>query len=95
MTRAETIQTIKQYFTKYPVQQVGLFGSFARQEENEKSDIDILVQFKETIDLFTYITIIQELSERLGRKVDLVTDKGLYPTLKNNILKDLQIIAEA
>ncbi|MCB0519335.1 MAG: nucleotidyltransferase family protein [Lewinellaceae bacterium] len=95
MTRAETIKAIKQYFSQYPVKQVGVFGSFARQEENEKSDIDILVNFKETIDLFTYVNIIQELSERLGRKVDLVTDKGLYPALKENILKDLQIIAEA
>ncbi len=95
MTRAQTIHTIKQYLFQYPVKQIGVFGSFARQEENEKSDIDILVQFKETIDLFTYVTIVQELSERLGRKVDLITDKGLYPALKKNILKDLQIIAEA
>lgn len=95
MTRAETIKAIKQYFSKYPIQQVGLVGSFARHEESEESDIDILVQFKETIDLFTSVTIIQDLSERLGRKVDLVTDKGLYPSLKETILKDLQIIAEA
>ncbi len=95
MTKQQTIQTIKNYLLQYPVERVSLFGSFARNEATEDSDIDLLVRFKETIDLFAFVTITQELSELLGRKVDLVTENALHPTFKKYIEKDLEIIATA
>ncbi len=95
MTREETIHTITNYFGRYAIRQLGLFGSFARKEDKKTSDIDILVDFKETIDLFELVNITQELSALLGRKVDVITTKSLYPALKQSIQNDLIIIAEA
>ena len=51
---------------------IGIFGSFARQEDNEVSDIDIFVKFKETISLLDLVRIHRELSSVLGKKADQV-----------------------
>ena len=56
------------------VTQVALFGSIVRGEEKPESDIDILVAFREPIGLFALVGLRQELSEKLGRPADLVTE---------------------
>lgn len=58
----------------YGAKQVALFGSVVRGEDSPDSDIDILVSFREPIGLFALAGLRQELSERLGRPVDLVTE---------------------
>ena len=68
---------------------VGVFGSYARGEENEKSDIDILIDFDVKVDLLELIGIEQELSELLGIKVDLITLRSLNNSLKPYIESDL------
>ena len=69
---------------------IGVFGSYARGENNENSDLDILISFKRKISLLKLVQIQQELSDKLGIKVDLVTENGLKnPRLKNYIKKDL------
>lgn len=68
---------------------VGVFGSYARGEESQKSDIDILVDFNSKINLLDLIGLEQELSEVLGIKVDLVTFNSLNPLLKPYIEQDL------
>ena len=59
-----------------------------RKEEKEKGDIDILVEFYETIDLFEFVELEGFLSEALGVKVDLVMKETLKPRIKNRILKE-------
>jgi len=71
------------------------FGSFARAEDRPDSDIDILVRFSNTIDLLTLVRMHRELSELLQRKVDIVTENSLHPSLRPFIEKDLKIIVEA
>lgn len=73
---------------------VGLFGSYARGDENEKSDIDLLVQFLKPITLIEFIQIENKLSKALNRKVDLVTEKALSPYLKPYVIKDLKVLYE-
>lgn len=68
---------------------VGVFGSYARGEENDKSDLDILIDFNIKVDLLELIGIEQELSELLGVKVDLVTLRSVNPSLKPYIESDL------
>ena len=68
-----------------------LFGSFARGEQKKRSDIDFIVAFHETPDLFRYIGIQRELSEFLGHRVDLATPKGLHPALRSGILKEAEL----
>ena len=68
---------------------VGVFGSYARGEENEKSDLDILIDFDMKVNLLDLIGIEQELSELLGIKVDLITLRSVNTYLKQHIEADL------
>lgn len=52
----------------YLVSRIGIFGSFARGEATEMSDVDILVEFRETIDIFHFIRLQDRLASILGRK---------------------------
>lgn len=71
---------------------IGVFGSVARGEATEKSDIDILYLFKNTIGLFKLIRLQYELEAKLKTKVDLVSEKYVHPELKPYIFKDLKVI---
>jgi len=71
---------------------IGIFGSVARNEATETSDIDILYSFENTIGLFRLIELQQKLEEKLKTKVDLVSEKYINPKLRPYILNDLKII---
>ena len=75
---------------KYGVRKIGIFGSFARGEEKEGSDIDVLVDFNEGAKTFDHFMELKFFLEDLfGRKVDLVTVDALRPQLKEGILKEV------
>lgn len=80
---------IRDITAKYHPTYVGLFGSYSRNEEQKHSDIDILIDFEDQLDLLTLIGIEQELEELLGKKVDLITVKSINKYLKPFIEKDL------
>ncbi|MDK2979621.1 MAG: uncharacterized protein PWP52_2335, partial [Bacteroidales bacterium] len=61
----------------YNPEMVGLFGSYSRRENKTGSDLDILVRFKESLSLLQLIKIENELSAKLGVKVDLVTEGAI------------------
>ncbi|MBN2862234.1 MAG: nucleotidyltransferase family protein [Bacteroidales bacterium] len=95
MEHQEINSKIISYLSQYGPEKIGIFGSFARQEENEDSDIDILVKFKETISLLDLVRIHRELSALLGKKVDLVTEQALKNNrIRKSIYNDLRIIFE-
>jgi uncharacterized protein len=72
---------------------LGIFGSFARNEQNNKSDIDLLVKFKDTPSLLQLIKIENDLSKKLGFKVDLITEGSIKNRrIKAQIKQDLKII---
>jgi predicted nucleotidyltransferase len=73
---------------------IGLFGSVARNEETNSSDIDILFLLKNPIDLFTLSDLQYELEEKLHKKVDLISENGLNKFIKESILKDVKYIYE-
>ena len=70
------------------VARLDAFGSVVRGEAGPDSDIDLLVEFDEPVDLFDFIAVQDRLSELLGSKVDLVTRPALHPRLKDNILSE-------
>ncbi|MCH7613592.1 MAG: nucleotidyltransferase family protein [Candidatus Marinimicrobia bacterium] len=74
---------------------VGLFGSIARGEGKENSDIDLLVKFAKRKSLLGVVKLERELSEAMGRKVDLVTEAAISPYIRKNVLRDLEIIYAA
>ncbi len=72
----------------YKVKTLGVFGSYVRGEQKKSSDLDILVEFSKTIDLFKYIELENYLSEILVVKVDLVMKDTLKPRIKDKILNE-------
>jgi len=95
MEQKEINRTIISYLSQYEPERIGIFGSFARQEENADSDIDILVKFKKTISLLDLVRINRELTALLGKKVDLVTEQALKnKRIRKSIYNDLRIIFE-
>lgn len=74
------------------VEFAGIFGSYARGEAKETSDIDFLVRFKKSKSLLDLIGVELELSEALKTKVDLVTEKALCRHIKDRVMADLQPI---
>jgi len=74
---------------RYKLKIKGIFGSYARGDESEKSDIDILVEFEKGASLLDMIDIGNYLEERLDNKVDIVSERALRNELKPYIYKDL------
>lgn len=73
---------------KYNVKRLGIFGSVVRDQQEEGSDVDMLVEFVSPIGFFDFIKLENFLAETLNQKVDLVTKKALKPVIKNDILKE-------
>ena len=73
---------------RFGVKRASLFGSSARGEEEEESDIDIIVEFDVGKSLLDLAGLKIELEETLGRKVDVLTYNSLHPLLRDRILKE-------
>lgn len=73
----------------YNVEKIGIFGSVAMGQNTEASDIDVLVDLSKPIGFFKFIELEEFLSKVLGKNVDLVTQKALKPTIKEDILREL------
>jgi hypothetical protein len=73
----------------YPVKKIGVFGSVARDEQTEESDIDLLVEFSRPVGFVTFMRLEHFLSERLGRPVDLVTTDSLKPVIRQDVLSEV------
>jgi predicted nucleotidyltransferase len=80
-TREEILNILKakkaKLAEKYPLCELGLFGSYARGDQNNESDIDILVDFNGRIDGFDYIRLAHDLEDSFKVKVDVVSRKGI------------------
>ncbi len=83
------------YLSKHKVIEVGLFGSFARNEMTESSDIDILVEYSRGTTLLDIVKMKQELYVLVGRKVDLVSKRAVRKKIMEHILPDLQTVYHA
>lgn len=78
------------------IKTVALFGSFARGEDQPGSDVDVLVEFTEDshVGFFTYVEIQRNLTEAIGRKVDLVTPEALSKYIRKEVLEQAEIVYE-
>jgi hypothetical protein len=72
----------------YKVETIGIFGSYSRGEQTEKSDLDIWVTFSEPIGLYRFIEVEAFIKKKLGVKVDLVQKGALLPMIKEQILSE-------
>ena len=82
----------KELADKYKVKEIGIFGSYIKGEQKEKSDVDILVKFEEPIGFFKFMDLERHLSELVGGKVDLVMETALKPRIGRCILEEVNYI---
>lgn len=73
---------------KYSVNTIEIFGSFVRNQQDQNSDLDILITFSETPSLLKFIELKNYLSEQLGLNVDLVMKDSLKPRIGKTILSE-------
>lgn len=92
----KTLQEIKntlsnhksRLFNDYPIKSMAIFGSYSRREQNESSDLDILVEFSDKIGI-RFIDLADDLEQIIGFKVDLVSKKGIKEKYLESINSDL------
>ena len=88
------VQANRDRIKAFGVDQFGLFGSFVRGQQNENSDVDVLVSFKpncKTFDNFMHLAFFLE--DLLGRRVELLTTESLSPYVGPHILKEVEYVA--
>jgi uncharacterized protein len=90
----EFISIIQNYLKNQPVRRGYLFGSYARGEQNENSDVDILLELDDHVGLYKFVGMQLGLENLLGKKIDLVSDKGLSAHLHPYVEKDKKLIYE-
>jgi predicted nucleotidyltransferase len=82
MTKEDVIQILKNHkgdlIKNYPLKSLALFGSYARNEQTEASDIDVMVEFSEPVGM-EFIDRLLDLEKIFNRKIDLVSRKGIKP----------------
>ena len=94
MSLEEIEATLISFLGNYGARRIGIFGSYARGEQRPDSDLDLLVDFRDRKSLLTLVRIERELSEKLGVKVDLLTEKAISPYLIDRIKADLKVICQ-
>ena len=94
MQKNQAYQIIKDYFKDKPVSKVHVFGSYARNEQKQTSDIDIVIHAKQALGLFNLVRFKQDLTALLGISVDLTTEKGLSAYVLPFIQKDMEVVYE-
>ena len=92
MRRSEVVEKLEQQATalrsRFRVRQLSLFGSHARDDARESSDVDVLVEFEGAATFDGYMELKFFLEDLLGSPVDLVTSKAVRPELRSHIEKD-------
>jgi len=89
----DIIRSIKaEMESRYGVQRLGLFGSYVKERQRKKSDIDILVTFSRDIDLFDFLDLREYLEGKLHSKVDLVMESALKPAIGKHILAEVEYV---
>ncbi len=75
-------------FSKYPLKSMGIFGSYARNQQTVQSDLDIIVEFSEKIGI-RYIDLAEDFEEITGKKVDLVSKNAINKKYLDFLKKDI------
>jgi len=74
---------------RFKVKEIGIFGSYRRGQQKQKSDIDVLVEFSEPVGLFEFMDLEEYLQSLSGVRVDLVSKKALKPAIGERILREV------
>ena len=87
-TLTERRDEILRIASKYGAGNIRVFGSAARGEDTEGSDVDLLVDFVPPVSLLAHVGLMQDLEDLLGRKVQIVTEPAVHPVLRDRIFRE-------
>ena len=94
-TKTDIISILQQHkaslLQKYPIASIAVFGSYARDTQTDKSDVDILVEFHDRVGT-AFIDLANEIEQLLGVKTDLVSKKAIKPKYLEAIQSDLTYV---
>ncbi|MCI9846192.1 nucleotidyltransferase family protein [Flavobacterium pectinovorum] len=90
----KTLKSNKQKFSEFGIRNVGLFGSYLRNEQSSESDIDLLIDFEPEKENFDNYMAVYDLFEKIfkNEKVEVVTKNGLSPYIGPKILNEVQYV---
>ena len=77
---------------QYGLKEIGIFGSYVRGEQNEESDLDILVELEKPVGFVRFLKLESALSQLLGVPVEIVTKKALKPNIGKRILQEVRYV---
>ena len=89
------VRTLTEVCRRNDVSYLAVFGSSARGEDSPNSDVDLIVRISKRKSLLGLIALEREISNAIGREVDLHTEASISPYLQQSIAQDLQVIYEA
>jgi len=92
INRKKIFEKIARHLKNQGARKIAVFGSYVRGDEKPGSDIDVLVEFSQRKSLLDLVRIERELSEVLGIKVDLLTEKSISPYLIDTIKQQMEVI---
>jgi len=87
-------ENISPYIQEYGIKKVGVFGSYARGQTKEASDIDLVFDFEKDFGIIELCRLKLDLEERLGKSVDIIEFSSIDPLIKENVLKEVVMIYE-
>lgn len=87
------IESIRPSLAARGVDRIGVFGSVARGEQRPDSDVDVLVQLAPGSSLLDLVAVRRMLTEALGCPVDVVSEAGLKPDIRDTVLRDVHYAA--
>jgi predicted nucleotidyltransferase len=90
----ELQKVLRHFFAQQPVRRAYIFGSVARGEARDNSDIDVLVELEKGATLFDHARMSWQLEDLLQHKVDIITDGGLSPHIQPFIARDQILVYE-
>jgi predicted nucleotidyltransferase len=88
MNKPELYQNLKHYLLQKKITRAAVFGSFARNEENDESDIDLLIEGN-NLTMFDILRIEDELESMYNRKIDLVEYKAVKHSIQQHVFKNV------
>ena len=96
----KTFEEIKEILQKhkdelkeqYGLKEIGIFGSYVKGEQNEESDLDILIELEKPIGFVKFMKLENVLSRLIGIRVELVTKKALKPYIGQRILQEVEYV---